>query len=136
MSVSSREKTSACKPSGYDVVIRNSLAIKKLNRAMDKASPKKRQAMIDEKERLMQEMWQACPHESIAHGTFRTRPGPGAEPIATTLRICTSCGFDEGQKNGRFKVLTRRKGRFISRPSEPGFRDTLNETLRRTGINL
>lgn len=123
------------KPSPYDVVIRNSLAIKNLNKLIGKR-PKSRDALIDKKERLMHEMWQACPHESVAHGIFLTRPGPGAEPIATTLRLCTSCGFDEGPKNGRFKVLTRRKGRFISRLSEPGFRDTLGETLRRTGINL
>jgi|GEM_PF-3250793 len=129
-------KKPLCKPSGYDVVIRNSLIIRNLNKRMKKTGPNKSQAMIDEKERLMQEMWQACPHESVMHGTLLSRPGPGAEPIATVLRVCTSCGFDDVRKNGRFKVLTRRKGRFISRPGESGFRDTLGETLRRTGINI
>src|SRR5688572_15824245 len=129
-------RRSILKPSGYDVVIRNSNAIKDLNRRIGKAAPKKRDALIDEKERLMREMWQACPHESVMHGALRSRPGPGAEPIETVLRVCTSCGFDEPRKNGRFKVLTRRKDRFISRPGESGFRDTLGETLRRTGINL
>jgi len=130
------KKPSLCRPSGYDVVIRNSNAIKDLNKRIGKAGPKKRDALIDEKERLMHEMWKACPHESVMHGVLQTRPGPGAEPIPTTLRVCTSCGFDETPKSGRFNILTRRKDRFISRPGESGFRDTLGETLRRTGINL
>ena len=133
MSVSSREKTSACKPSGYDVVIRNSLAIKKLNRALDKASPKKRQAMIDEKDRLMHEMWDACPHESVADGATLTRPGPGAKPIPNPFRFCTSCGYDEAPSE--IDLLGSRKGRTIKRLESTAFTAKLNETLRRTGIN-
>lgn len=129
-------RKSLCKPSGYDVVIRNSNAIKDLNKRMPKVGPKKREALIEEKDRLMREMWKACPHESVMHGALQSRPAPGAEPIATVLRVCTSCGFDEPRKNGRFRILTRREGRFISRPGESGFRDTLGETLRRTGINI
>lgn len=120
------------KPSGYDVVIRNSLAINKLNRRMDKADPKKRDALIDEKERLMQEMWKACPHESITQcDEVQTAFGG-----TVRMRLCTSCGLDETSRNGRFRILTRRKKQFISRPSFAGFRDTLRETLRRTGINI
>jgi hypothetical protein len=128
------KKESKCKPSGYDVVIRNSVAIKKLNRAMDKASLKKRGALIDEKDRLMHEMWKACPHESVADGETMTRPGPGAEPIPNRFRFCTSCGFDEAPS--QLKILVPRQGRTIARLESPAFSAKLGETLRRTGINL
>ena len=127
------KKASKCRPSGYDVVIRNSNAIKDLNKRIGKAPSKKRDALMDEKERLMEEMWAACPHESVIHDPGReVRPGFTTPPF----RICTSCGFDEGSKDGRFSILKPKRGRTIAHPERQEITAKLGETLRRTGINL
>ncbi|HTK59922.1 MAG TPA: hypothetical protein VL283_01825 [Candidatus Baltobacteraceae bacterium] len=127
------KKKPVCKPSGYDVVISASLAIKALNKRITMAWPKARGPLIDEKDKLMHAMWEACPHDSVADGELQTRPGPGAEPIARSLRFCTSCGFDETPP---FKILVRRKGRTIARFVGPAFRAKLDATLLFTGINI
>lgn len=127
------KKPSLLKPSGNDVVIRNSLAIKKLNRQMAKLDPEKQTALIDEKDRLMHEMWAACRHESVVYNPgMKTRIGPDPLP----LRFCTSCGFDEASPTKKFKVLVPRRGRAIVRLEGQEFSIRLGETLRRTGINL
>jgi len=125
------KKRSLLKPSGYDVVIRVTLAIKKINRDIGKAGVKSRQRLIDEKDRLMREMWKACPHESVCHtDAFRTHPKIPSRP----LRFCTSCGFDEAGRP--FKILRCRRGRTLDRRPDAEFKVKLGETLRRTGINM
>jgi hypothetical protein len=124
---------SALKPSGYDVVIRNSLAIRGLNRKMRKLPEAERAPLIDEKERLMAEMWASCPHESVIHDPGKEfRPGHKTRPF----RFCTSCGFDEGPNGNRYAILKAKRGRTIAKPDRQGIAARLGETLKRTGINI
>lgn len=126
-------KKSLLKPSGYDVVIRNRNAIQDINRKLKKASGTREKKLIDEKDRLMWEMWKACPHDSVAYNPgYRTSLGPDPLP----LRFCTSCGFDEASRTKRFKTLTPRDGRTIAKMDDQAFAAKLGQTLRWTGINI
>lgn len=127
------KKRTLLKPSGYDIVIRNRDRIHDINARLGSRTRRgPRQPLIDEKDRLIHEMWAACPHEDVAH----------VEVIMTAkgqrrMRFCTSCGLDEDQHpNGRFAVLKRRPGRKFKRFGAEAFTDRLRETIRWTGINL
>lgn len=126
-------RTNALKPSGYDVVIRNSLAIKAINAKLSKkAKPKDADALMTEKDRLIDEMQAACPHESILRcDDVRTTFGP--EPVPTAL--CTSCGQYEQSPRKRFKTL-KRGGKAVVKVNRQEFAVRLGKTLRFTGINV
>lgn len=126
------KKSSLLKPSGYDVVIRNMLAVRKINRRIGKADPKTRDRLLVEKDRLMEEMWAACPHESVVRSDeVKTVWGP--EPVPACF--CTSCGLYEASPSRRFKALKPRAGRTIVLANGQIFSVNLGRTLLRTGIN-
>lgn len=123
-----RRRTSALKPSGYDVVIRNMLAMKRINARLPKIQDGERDALLTEKDRLIDEMQAACPHESVVRCPS-ARISLSPKPVEA--RLCTSCGLYEL----RAAVLVRRRGRRIVTHDLPTFSTKLGETLRRTGIN-
>jgi hypothetical protein len=112
--------------------MRNRNAIKDINRRISAAkTAMARQRLIDMKDRLMHEMWQACPHELIAHASaVKTTKGP------CRMRFCTSCGFDESVTSGSFMILIWRPGRKLTRFEARDFSVKLGQTLRWTGINI
>lgn len=121
------------KPSGYDVVIRNRNAIRAINRKLARASPSEGARLVDEKDRLMREMWAACPHDAVIYDpAMKTTLGP--KPLPT--RLCTGCGLDESSRAERFKTLKTRKGRTIERLEGQAFAIKLGQVLRATGINV
>ena len=126
-------RKSALKPSGYDVVIRNVNAIKDINRKASAASSKKRDALLTEKDRLIDEMQAACPHESVVRCDEVRSSLYGPKDMLT--RLCTSCGFYEQPPSGTFTVLKPKRGRSILAATRDGFAQKLGEVLRRTGIN-
>ena len=125
MSKREQKDASVCKPSGYDVVIRNSNAIKDLNGKLG--------ALLDKKERLMEEMWAACPHESVVRSdeVLSTLFGPTPVPSC----FCTSCGLYEQSREGRFKALKPKRGRTVVTVPRAEFSAKFGETTKRTGIN-
>ncbi|HJV32437.1 MAG TPA: hypothetical protein VJ694_00250 [Patescibacteria group bacterium] len=133
MSDKEKKKPSLLKPSGYDVVIRNTLAMRRINRKLDKAEADDRDALLVEKDRLMEEMWRACPHESVVRCDDVRSTLFGPKPVPTCL--CTSCGLYEQSASGRFPALKRKRGRTIVTLARSAFSARLGETLKRTGIN-
>lgn len=126
-------KKSLLKPSGYDVVIRNRNRLQDLNRRLARLKdPAERGALMAEKDRLIDEMEAACPHEEIAHTDAAKNPfGPASKP----MRFCTGCGCSE-YKTPSFKVLTCRRGRKLIRLDRAAFAARLGRTLIATGINI
>lgn len=121
------------KPSGYDVVIRDINAIRAINAKIGRARPSKRDGLMTEKDRLIDEMQAACPHESILRCDGAVSGLFGPKPVQA--RLCTSCGQYEQPQDGRFKALSRKKGRAITRVERDVFAARLGKTLIFTGIN-
>jgi len=127
-------KGSVLKPSAYDVVIRNRNAIRRLNAKIGAAKTAAAYGrLVDEKDRLMREMWAACPHGEIAHCEgAKTSLGPDPMP----MRVCVCCGESELEPNGTFEVLKRKRGRKLTRFDPQAFAVKLGQTLLATGINI
>ena len=121
------------KPSGYDVVIRNVVAIKRINREAARADARKRDVLLTEKDRLIDEMQTACPHESVVRcdDVRSSLFGPRGMPTS----LCTSCGLYEQPPTGAFTALKGKRGRSILPFARADFLEKLGEVLRRTGIN-
>ena len=127
------KKKSDLKPSGYDDDIRNRNRIHDINRKLKRLKCKiDREALIWEKEWLIDAMQAKCPHESMAHcDAVKNTFGPDTKP----MRLCTSCGCTEfGGKP--YKVLKLRSDRTLVRMEHQAFAAKLGATLRWTGINI
>src|SRR5690349_1764215 len=101
------DKKPKCRPSGYDVVIRNINAIKDINAKLKKGKVKDPDALMHEKDRLIDEMEAACPHESVIGGVvpWPAKPGyTGPMPPPRHLRSCTSCGFNEEMVTKKYRI--------------------------------
>jgi hypothetical protein len=107
--------------------------MKAINRKLAKATETERDALLTEKDRLMEEMWAACPHESVARCDEVRSSLFGPKDVPT--RLCTSCGFYEQPADGTFKVLKPKRGRSVMLFTRDAFSVKLGEVLRRTGIN-
>ena len=128
-----KKDKSVLKPSGYDVVIRNINAIKDINRMASRAGAKKRDALLTEKDRLIDGMQEACPHESVV-GCDEVRSSLfGPDPVPT--RLCTSCGRYEQSQTRRFTGLKAKRGRKIVLLAAADFSQKLGKVLIFTGIN-
>lgn len=133
--MASKKNASVLKPSGYDVVIRNRNAIQRINRRFKKARGAEEKKLIDEKDRLLHEMWKACPHDVVIEGIAALRTPTG--PIPMPMRFCTSCGeCDEPRTDGAYKLLKPRRGRAITELDEASFSARLHKTLLWTGYNI
>lgn len=128
-----KTKGSALKPSGYDVVIRNVVAIKRINAKLDKASTARRDGLLTEKDRLIDEMQAACPHGWILRCDGAKSALFGPKPVQA--RLCASCGMYEQPADGRFMFLTGKRRRVIAAVERDEFVIRLDRTLRFTGIN-
>ncbi len=92
------------------------------------------QPLMEQKDRLIDEMAGLCPHPKVAATAGARRPGVPGRPI----RICSRCGFCETHPVGRrFQVLTGRHAsrQIVTLPPE-NYLVWQGWILRKLGINL
>jgi len=92
------------------------------------------QPLMEQKDRLIDEMAGLCPHPKVVAMSVSRRSGSPSRP----MRICSRCGFCEiHQTGGRFKVLTTRhpSRQVVSLPPEEYF-GWQGWILKRLGINI
>lgn len=92
------------------------------------------QTLMEQKDRLIDEMAGLCPHPKVIATSGARRPGVPSRP----MRICSRCGFCETHPgSGRFRVLTTRheSRQVVLLPAEQ-YVDWQGWILKKLGINI
>jgi len=92
------------------------------------------QPLMEQKDRLIDEMAGLCPHLKVFATLGARRPGLPSRPI----RICSHCGFCETHPvSGRFQVLiTRHESRQVLTVPAEDYVICQGWVLKKLGINL